>query len=204
MAPIPEPLRLWRRTERERLIAARLACTPQQLAEWQTRMDGHVLHALQCAGVDITRACIGFCWPYMREYDARGLVARLRAGGARAALPVVVAPKTPLVFRAWDEATVLADGPLGIPYPADSPEVTPDLVLLPVVGFDEAGYRLGYGGGYFDRTLAALPKRPLVIGTAYELLRLPSIQPQEHDIPLDWVVTEAGAFRREAGRLVAA
>ena len=208
MPPVSEQLRLWRRAERERLIAARLACTPQQLGEWQSRMDAHVLHVLQRAGFDPVgtgpAACIGFCWPYKREYDARGLVKRLRAAGLRAALPVVVAPKTPLVFRAWEESTVLADGPLGIPYPADSPEVTPDVVLLPVVGFDEAGYRLGYGGGYFDRTLAALPTRPLVIGTAYELLRMPSIQPQEHEIPLDWVVTEAGAFRRESGRLVAA
>jgi 5-formyltetrahydrofolate cyclo-ligase len=71
----------------------------------------------------------------------------------------------------------------------------PDLILLPLNGFDAAGYRLGYGGGYFDRTLAALSPRPLAVGVGFEINRLDSIQPESHDQRLDWIVTEAGAFR---------
>jgi 5-formyltetrahydrofolate cyclo-ligase len=118
------------------------------------------------------------------------------------ALPVVVAPKQPLVFREWHPGVALAAGPLGIPFPTDSELVTPTAVLLPVVGWDEAGYRLGYGAGFFDLTLASLPKRPVVIGVGYELARMPSIHPQSWDVPLDWVVTERGVYRRDPKGLV--
>jgi len=91
----------------------------------------------------------------------------------------------------------LAVGPLGIPYPVGSPEVAPDHVLLPMLGWDADGYRLGYGGGFFDRTLAALAKRPRVVGIAYEPAFLKTIHPQPHDIPVDFVVTERGVYRRE-------
>ncbi|MGB7543943.1 MAG: 5-formyltetrahydrofolate cyclo-ligase, partial [Burkholderiales bacterium] len=81
--------------------------------------------------------------------------------------------------------------------PEGSLEVRPDHVLLPMLGWDADGYRLGYGGGFFDRTLAALEKRPRVIGTSYELEYLQTIHPQPHDIPMDFVVTERGVYRRE-------
>ena len=93
-------------------------------------------------------------------------------------------------------------GPLDIPYPIASQEVVPDHVLLPMNGWDERGYRLGYGAGYFDRTLAALQRRPLVIGVSYEIARLPTIHPQGWDIPMDWVVTERGVYRRGPAGLV--
>lgn len=83
----------------------------------------------------------------------------------------------------------------GIPTPVTGDFMQPDLILLPLNGFDAAGYRLGYGGGYFDRTLAALSPRPLAVGVGFEVNRLPSIRPESHDQRLDWVVTEAGAFR---------
>ena len=96
----------------------------------------------------------------------------------------------------------MQEGAHGIPEPGpDAAEVTPDLVLLPMNGFDAAGYRLGYGSGFFDRTLASLDRRPTVIGLCYELGRLDTIRPQPHDIPLDFVVTEAGAWRRGAAGL---
>ena len=77
----------------------------------------------------------------------------------------------------------------------------PDSVLVPMLGFDDAGYRLGYGGGFFDRTLAELESRPIVIGIAYEIAHLDTIHPQPHDIPVDWVVTERGIYRRDGERL---
>ena len=79
-----------------------------------------------------------------------------------------------------------------IPTPVSGPETLPDVVIAPVVGFDSAGYRLGYGGGFFDRTLAALERRPRAIGIGYEQARLPTIYPQPHDIAMTAMVTEAG------------
>ncbi len=208
----------WRKSERRRLIAEREAVPPSQRAAWAQHIDAH----LQRGFPQLTRACVAFCWPYRGEYDARNLVRQLYQAGARIALPVVVASGSPLLFRQWTPDTPLLSGPLDIPYPgAQSPQLQPSHVLLPVVGIDAAGYRLGYGGGYFDRTLAALaatgigtglatdpatpaPSKsaPLVIATGYELCRIPSIDPQPHDIPMDWLVTERGLYRREAGRLV--
>ena len=117
------------------------------------------------------------------------------------ALPVVVAPRQPLRFREWHPGVQLAAGPLGIPYPVGSPELVPQAVLLPMNGWDEAGYRLGYGGGFFDRTLENLPKKPVVIGISYEMARMKTIHPQGWDIPMDWVVTERGVYRRDGDRL---
>jgi 5,10-methenyltetrahydrofolate synthetase len=90
----------------------------------------------------------------------------------------------------------LAEGAMKIPYPVDSREVIPDSVLLPMNGWDAQGYRLGYGAGFFDRTLASLPARPRVIGVTYELARMETIYPQAWDIPADFVVTEKGTYRR--------
>jgi 5-formyltetrahydrofolate cyclo-ligase len=96
----------------------------------------------------------------------------------------------------------LARGPLDIPYPVGSREVTPRAVLLPMNGWDAQGYRLGYGGGFFDRTLAGLQEKPLVIGVSYEFARMATIQPQSWDIPMDYVVTERGVYRRDGQELV--
>lgn len=186
-------LAAWRKTERERLLRERDALTQEVLDERRARMDIH----LERAFPDLVHGVVAFCWPYRNEYDVRHLAAALRRRGARSAMPVVVAPKTPLIFREWHPGVELVKGPLGIPYPVGSPEVMPDNVLLPMVGWDGDGYRLGYGGAFFDRTLAALAKRPRVIGLAYEQAYLKTIQPQRHDIPVDFVVTERGVYRRE-------
>jgi hypothetical protein len=79
--------------------------------------------------------------------------------------------------------------------------LAPDVALVPLVGFDDAGFRLGYGGGYFDRTLAAAARRPVAIGIGYELAHIDTIHPQPHDIAMDWVVTERGIYRRDGARL---
>ncbi len=196
----------WRKSERRRLIAEREAVPPGQRAGWAQCIDTH----LQRGFPQLAQGCVAFCWPYRGEYDARNLVLKLHQAGARIALPVVVASGSPLQFRQWTPDTPLLSGPLGIPYPGEqAPQLQPSHVLLPVVGIDAAGYRLGYGGGYFDRTLAALAAStatntaaaPLVIATGYELCRIASIDPQPHDMPMDWLVTERGLYRREAGRL---
>ena len=194
----PDQLKAWRKSERIRLIAAREALDAPTLERFRLRIDAH----LERAFPGLAAAKLALCWPIRAEYDARHLARTLRARGALTALPVVVAPRQPLAFREWHPGVRLAKGPLDIPYPADSPEVVPDAVLLPMNGWDNAGYRLGYGGGFFDRTLASFAKKPAVIGVSYELARLETIHPQSWDIPVDWVVTERGVYRRDAEGLV--
>jgi 5,10-methenyltetrahydrofolate synthetase len=175
------------------LLLERSALSEETLAGLRSRIDIHIERTFP----DLVHGVLAFCWPYKNEYDVRHLAAALRRRGATTAMPVVVAPKTPLIFREWHPGVKLADGPLGIPYPIDSREVRPDHVLLPMLGWDAQGYRLGYGGGFFDRTLASLARRPRVIGLAYEQAYMQTIQPQPHDIPVDFVVTERGVYRRE-------
>lgn len=137
----------------------------------------------------------GFCWPIHREPDVRAAVRAWCRLGTQAALPVVVEPGQPLRFRAWREDSRLVADRYGIPTPVDGECVHPDLLLMPLNGFDPAGFRLGYGGGYFDRTLAAMQPRPLAVGIGFEINRVDSIRPESHDQRLDWIVTETGAFR---------
>jgi 5-formyltetrahydrofolate cyclo-ligase len=191
-----DELRRWRKSERARLIAARMALDPATLAAWRERIDSH----LRSAFPGLARGVTAFCWPIRNEYDARHIAKTLRERGALTALPVVVAPKTPLVFREWRPGVELAPGPLGIPYPVNSRSVNPDAVLLPMNGWDGQGYRLGYGAGYFDRTLASLEKKPLVIGIGYEMARLETIHPQSWDVAVDWIVTERGAAQPRKSR----
>lgn len=194
----PDDLRAWREAERDRLMAARMALAPADLDEKRRLMDRHIERAFP----NLARGVVALCWPYRNEYDVRFLAKRLRDRGAMTALPVVVRAKTPLVFREWHPGTPLARGVYDIPYPTEaSAQVQPDSVLLPMNGFDDAGYRLGYGGGFFDRTLAAAAKRPLVIGVTFELARIPTIHPQSYDVPMDFVVTERGVYRRDDGKL---
>jgi 5-formyltetrahydrofolate cyclo-ligase len=196
-APVPEGLRAWRKQLRDGLVAQRLALPAEALRAHRAAIDRHLTRAFP----NLARGVVALCWPYKNEYDARFLARRLRQAGAVTALPVVVAPRSPLIFREWHPGVALARGVYDIPYPPASREVVPTTVLLPMNGFDDAGYRLGYGGGFFDRTLAALPVRPHVIGIAYELGHLSSIRPQPWDVPVDFVVTERGVYERRDGRL---
>jgi 5-formyltetrahydrofolate cyclo-ligase len=192
-----DELKAWRRSERRRLIGEREALDEAAIDERRRAIDSH----LERGFPGLRSAILAFCWPIRNEYDARHLAKTLREAGASTALPVVVAPRTPLVFREWHPGVELARGPLDIPYPVGSAEVVPRAVLLPMNGWDAQGYRLGYGGGFFDRTLAALDPRPQVIGVAYEMARIPTIHPQAWDVPVDYVVTERGVYRRDAGEL---
>ena len=100
-----------------------------------------------------------------------------------------------MVFRRWTPNTPMGLGVYNIPVPLDTEVVHPTVVLAPVVGFDTQGFRLGYGGGYFDRTMEQLRPPPYLVGVGFETSRVDTIQPQEHDIPMQAMVTEAGFFR---------
>jgi len=194
----PDEIKAWRRALRTELLAARVALPSETVAAHRVAIDRHLTRGFP----NLARGVVAFCWPYKNEFDARFLARALRDHGAVTALPVVVAPRTPLAFREWHPGVTTAKGVYDIPYPVDSPTVTPNTVLLPMLGYDDAGYRLGYGGGFFDRTLAVASPRPIVIGVTYEMAHLETIHPLPHDIPVDWVVTEHGIYRRDDARLL--
>ncbi len=176
---------------RKTMIAARRQLPPGQVQEWSARIVARLLQQFPAPPGN----CIAFCWPIHHEPDIRAALEAWQARGATGALPVVTAPAQPLAFRPWTRDTPLEPDRYGIPTPMAGPWVVPDVLLLPLNAFDDAGFRLGYGGGFFDRTLAALAPRPLSIGVGFELNRVASIGPAAHDQPLDWICTEAGITR---------
>lgn len=178
----------WRKSERERLIAIRLAIPADERRLHSERIAGWLDEALG----DISGRIVSAYWSFRGEPDLRFWMEGLADRGAVCALPVVVQRHAPLAFRGWRRGDKLQPGVWNIPVPSDGPSVTPDIVLAPVVGFDPACYRLGYGGGFFDRTLAALPRPPRIVGVGYARQAIRTIYPQGHDVPMDTIVTEAG------------
>lgn len=132
--------------------------------------------------------------PLRSEFDPRPLLETLAARGAQPALPVIVGRDQPLSFRVWSPGAPLIRGPLGILEPSsDAPAVIPDIVLVPLAAFDRAGHRIGYGGGYYDRSLEALRRfgPRLAIGIGFAVQEIPAIPALAHDARLDLVLTEA-------------
>ena len=187
----PEEVKRWRRGERERLIAIRQALPAADRRRWSQGIEAELRRL-----IGDQSGTLGVYWPFRAELDPRGLIEWAVAEGRTVALPVVVEKKAPLEYRAWQPGEALVDGVWNIPVPEKREVVTPAIVLAPLVGFDRACYRLGYGGGYFDRTLAALRPRPLAIGVGFDVQALATIQPQPFDVAMDLIVTESGVQRR--------
>lgn len=183
----------FRAAMRREKLAARVALDRAAHAQLSVRLEAHLETLLFTQPHMPPVNTLAFCAPTRNEFDARPLVSRLISRGWRAAMPVVIAPAAPMVFRAWTPGAPMSLDRYGIPIPTAGEELAPCIVLLPLVAFDAAGYRLGYGGGYFDRTLAVQVPRPLAVGVGFELARVSSIRPQAHDVPLDAIVTESGA-----------
>jgi len=181
----------WRRATRAELLSRRLGVSRREKEPMRSAIRSLIWENFP----ELRGGCIGFYWPFKGEIDLRHLVRDLLAAGAEAALPVVVRRREPLEFWAWRPRMKLTRGIWNIPVPAERDPVRPTALLVPLLGFDAAGYRLGYGGGYYDRTLAAMTPMPLTVGVGYEIGRLTTIYPQPHDIPLDAIVTETGATR---------
>jgi 5-formyltetrahydrofolate cyclo-ligase len=196
----PEPLSRdradivsWRKLERATLLRER---TNMSL-EYHRRYSAGILGRLAPLMSDVAAKIVGFYWPFRREINLLPFVEGLMAKGAKAALPVVVEKAKPLEFRLWEPGDPMEPGPYNIPQPAQgAPVVQPECLLVSLVGFDGAGFRLGYGGGYYDRTLAATRSRPRTIGVGFECARLSTIHPLDHDIPMDVIVTEREIFER--------
>lgn len=181
-------IREQRAAQRERLIRLRNELSNDE----QARRSKQIRRQL-AAGLNLTSDRVAFYWPLPGEPDLRPFVKALIRRGASAALAVIVRKERPLEFWHWDESTMMETGGIwNIPSPAEREVIVPDVILVPVVGFDEIGHRLGHGGGYYDRTLAMLDPSPLRVGVGYELGRIETIQPQQHDVPMDAIVTELG------------
>lgn len=182
----------WRREVRKDLINARLAAGRPQRDRWNAVIETRLRELL----AEPEGRVFGLCWPFKGEFDAREVAGDLVKQGGRAALPVVVRPREPLEFWRWKPGDPIERGAYQIPIPRARQVVQPDVLLVPLVGFDAGCYRLGYGSGYFDRTIAAMGRKPLAIGLGYELSRLDTIFPRSHDIPMDYIVTEEHLLRR--------
>ncbi|MEQ1953626.1 5-formyltetrahydrofolate cyclo-ligase [Mesorhizobium sp. CN2-181] len=182
-------LACWRKAERERLIAERLAIP----ADTRNAMAQRIAAGLNACIGSFAGHTISLYWPFRGEPDLRPWMNAVIAGGGQVALPVVVEKAHPLVFRPYRPGDPLEKGVWNIPVPASGQPVVPDVVIAPLVGFDPQNYRLGYGGGFFDRTLASLPGKPLVIGVGYATQAIPTIYAQPHDIPMDRIVTDQSA-----------
>lgn len=141
---------------------------------------------------DRSAATVGFYWPIQNEIDLRPVIERHIAHGGTAALPVVPGKDQPMLFHDWTPQTEMVPGFARIPEPSNTKEVPVHVMLAPLVGFDPAGYRLGYGGGFFDRTLAAVKRRPLVVGIGFEATKLDDILPHQYDVPVDVLITDQG------------
>jgi 5-formyltetrahydrofolate cyclo-ligase len=178
----------WRREQRAILLGTRQAM-PQDARQHAAEIVAAKLDAIVAKRRSAT---VGVYWPIKHEINLLPWASELARRGVMVCLPVVVTPKAPLEYWRWTQGEALARGIWNIPVPARRDVMLPDLMLAPLVGFDRANYRLGYGGGYFDRTLASLRQRPMVVGVGYEFSALETIFPQPHDIPMDEVLTERG------------
>jgi 5-formyltetrahydrofolate cyclo-ligase len=181
-----------RAAARVRLIAARQALSgPAHAAA-----SAAVLHALAARYPPGSLGLVAAYWPIGGEIDPLPYLRATLAAGEAVALPVVLRRNQPLVFRGWTPDAPMRHGPLGLAHPAEGPSVTPDALLVPLVGFGPAGHRLGFGGGYYDRTLPELNPRPLTIGLGFEAGRLDEFQAEPHDQRMDVIITEAGVFNQ--------
>jgi 5,10-methenyltetrahydrofolate synthetase len=171
-------------TLRRVLLANRQAISAEVRGEWDEAIGERVLAHLAAHPA----ATLGVYWPIRGEPDLRKTYAELAARGMRLALPFIAAPDLPLRFAEWMPGDPLVKDALGVSIPATVIDIQPDALLIPCVGFNAGNIRLGYGGGFYDRTLAVTP-RPLAIGIAYAF-GLADFEGAAHDIALDCVITE--------------
>jgi 5-formyltetrahydrofolate cyclo-ligase len=190
-APDWKAVRAFRKAKRAELLARR-----QTLGLDDRNRHAELVTEQLVAAVDLRAfRVLGFYWPIRGELDLRPLARRHIDAGGVAALPAVVAKNEPVEFWRWEPHAPMQRGFWNIPVPAQRHCVSPDVMLIPLVAYDAAGYRLGYGGGFYDRTLAALTPRPFCIGVAYDDSQLDTIYPQPHDIPMNVIVTERRVLR---------
>jgi 5,10-methenyltetrahydrofolate synthetase len=173
----------------------------QLQAERQAMMDRHqrsvhLQEVLRVWLLSRPEATIGAYWPIKGEFDALPALYRWSEADEkrRIGLPVIDRETRQLDFHVWYPGCPMELDAYDIPKPKDTERFAPQMLLVPLVGFGPQGVRLGYGGGFYDRTLAALSPRPVTVGVGYAHGHLPWLEPEPHDVPLDAVLTEDGVF----------
>lgn len=154
-------------------------------------------HLIEALAVPPGIALSGY-WPLTGEIDVRPALRHYHNEGHRVGLPVVVGKHQPLIFRAWNPDVDLVQGSFRVMTPPpEAPEVVPTILLVPLLAFDLEGYRLGYGGGFYDRTLAKLraEAHAVAVGVAYGAQEVPKVPRGAFDQPLDFIVTERAIFK---------
>lgn len=132
-------------------------------------------------------------WPIRDEIDSKPVLGGLMDDGHTVCLPVIMGDEVPLIFRQWESGAALYEAGFGTLAPAEgAPVLVPELLIIPLLGFDNAGTRLGYGKGHYDRSIAGMKKKPLLVGYAFAAQELKSIPREGHDVPLDFLITETG------------
>jgi 5-formyltetrahydrofolate cyclo-ligase len=190
-SPIPPSIHEQKDNMRKAMRAVRDSISQSARAEAAERVAAGGLADL---GADI--GVVAGYYPMRGEFDCLPLLAQLAASGWRTALPTVPAEDGPLEFRVWMPGAPLSQGKFRIPEPAvAAPMVLPTVVLAPLLAFDAEGHRLGYGRGYYDRTIAALRSSGIVmvIGLAFDEQEVPKVPAEQHDERLDWILSPSGA-----------
>ena len=192
----------WRRSMRVHLLERRT----QMPAKERDARSARIATSLDRVLGRIAGRVIGVYWPIKGEPNLYPWIRRLAETGVVFALPVVIRKGWPLEFRRWQPGEALERGFWNIPVPANGPAVLPDVLVAPLVGFDEERYRLGYGGGFYDRTLGALRgagRRVTAIGIAFDGQLVDKVPVGPYDVALDAVLTPSGlrpADNRQSGR----
>lgn len=186
--------RRWRIRKRTELVARRRAVQRPLKDRVRTTVIDGIVKIIDAEGS--APRVIGGYWPIKGEIDLMPLMRLLAAQNHDTALPVIVEKESPVEFWRWRPNSSMTRGVWDIPVPSERDPVVPDILLVPLVGYDDECFRLGNGGGYYDRTLAAMDQKPLCIGVGYACTRQQTIFPQDHDIPMDVIVTEEGSFRQ--------
>lgn len=182
---------------RLRARASRAAILNSSRADAARAVADHFFKAVELKPSDI----VAGYWRIKDEMDCQPILIRLMDSFQPVCLPVVLGDELPLELRLWEQGAPLYEAGFGTLAPSElSPQVEPDVIVMPLLGFDKRGTRLGYGGGYYDRTLEKLSKRPRLVGIAFAAQELDTIPREAHDVPLDVIVTEAGARHFEPAR----
>jgi len=175
----------------ERKALARAAAHRARAGQDPALGEALAVHVLRNWSIPSGAVVAGF-WPMGAEIDIRPLLRALHARGHAIALPITPPRGNPLRFHRWQPAAPLLRGPMGASQPAPEAErLTPDLILVPLLAFDSAGRRLGYGGGYYDRTLPLYPHAQ-ALGCAYACQALDEVPAGEDDARLHAIATEGG------------
>ncbi|MCB1516968.1 MAG: 5-formyltetrahydrofolate cyclo-ligase [Hyphomicrobiaceae bacterium] len=181
--------------QKKAALRQRIKYQRDSLTEAYRRAASQAAAAQFAKYVDCAGKVVALFVPIGSEIDGASLFKTVIAQGGRAALPVVLGEE-PMAFLAWDgNLETLIKGLFGTRFPNDRHVVHPDIIVVPLLGFDRRGHRLGWGKGYYDRTIAAMPKRPRTVGLAFAMQEVGMVASEAHDIPLDLIITEKGPVR---------